>query len=121
MYRSRDIPENSPNGSQLLWMHLVRDRGQGVDLSKADAVVLVQPTWASNATPPLRTWLRAHQTELTGRRLALLVSNWSSPGDKLRTRFEGEFGPVTSFAVVHQRVSEIARAKILGDFVAPLR
>lgn len=92
-----------------------------VDLSAADSVVLVEPTWASNAAPPLRTWLRGHAPELAGKKVALLISNWKSPGELLKTRFESEFGRLTSFAVVHQRADETERSKILDDFVTPLR
>lgn len=92
-----------------------------VDLSEAETVVLVQPTWASSATPPLRTWLQAHKAELAGKKIALLVSNWSSPGEKLKTGFETEFGPLTSFAVVKQRSDDATRTRILDDFVTPLR
>ncbi len=92
-----------------------------VNLSSADTIVLVQPTWASSAAPPLRTWLRAHEPELKGKKLGLLVSNMSSPGERLRAGFEREFGPVASFAVVKQRSDETTRSKVVDDFVAPLR
>ena len=92
-----------------------------VDLSQSETVVLVEPTWASSAAPPLRTWLQAHRAELAGKKMALLVSNWSSPGEKLKTEFEAEFGRLTSFAVVKQHSDDATRARILDDFVTLLK
>ena len=93
----------------------------GVDLKGIDTVVLVQPIWASGVCPPVRTWLLAHQSELKGKKIALLASNLGSPAERLKANFESEFGPLAAFDVIPQREAEENKATRVAAFVKSLK
>ena len=96
-----------------------------VDLLSIKTVVLVQPVWARAVCPPIRTWLRAHAKELSGKRLALLLSAAGSAADPVRAAFETEFakelGALAACSVVLQKLGEGARSKAIEDFAAELK
>jgi hypothetical protein len=91
------------------------------DLSSASAVVLVQPVWASSVCPPLRSWLKAHKEELTGKSIGLLSTNRGSDGGPLQAKFEKEFGPLAAFAVIAEKTDGATRIGILDGFQASLQ
>ncbi len=92
-----------------------------VDLSAVDTVVLFQPVWASGVCPPIRTWLKAHEAELAGKRLGLALSNKGSEGAPLKAKFEAEFGPLAAFTVVRESLPPAEKAEALEAFLASLR
>ena len=96
----------------------------GVELKGIGTVVLVQPVWASSVCPPVRSWIKAHASELTGKRLALLASGYGTPASVLRSKFDAEFGcapgKLFACAAVPQKEDEAARRKRVDDFVAEL-
>ena len=96
----------------------------GVTLEGVKLVVLVQPVWAASLCPPLRSWLLAHRDHLRGARLALLASCQISPPAGIQAKYDSEFGqafgPLAAFAVVHQKLSEPERSRIIDDFAAAL-
>jgi menaquinone-dependent protoporphyrinogen IX oxidase len=92
----------------------------GVDLSGAAAVVLVQPVWAGNLCPPMRTWFQAHQPELAGKRIGFLATNKGSDPAALRQRVEAELGPLSAFALLRETVSAAERDEALKGFEAAL-
>lgn len=77
-----------------------------VDLAGAESAVLVEPVWAGSVCPPLRTWLKAHQAELAGKKVALLVSCLGSEAEQIRAKFEAEFFPLAAFARVLEKDSQ---------------
>jgi hypothetical protein len=92
----------------------------GIELKGVHTVVLVQPVWASNLCPPLRTWLRAHKEELKGVRLALLASHLGSPPEKFRANAEKEFGAFAAFAAIIESTGAEGKKAALKDFAAQL-
>ncbi|MGA2547853.1 MAG: hypothetical protein ABSF43_14975 [Rectinemataceae bacterium] len=99
-------------------------RDPGVELGAAETVVLVQPVWASAVCPPLRSWIRAHSKELAGKRVAVLLSDYSTPASELRPKFELEFpaelGKLAACAAVMRKADAVQRKKAVDDFVAEL-
>lgn len=93
----------------------------GVDLAKADTVVLVHPVWAANVCPPVRTWLNAHKAELAGKRIGLVVSNKGSDGAPIKAKFEEEFGPVASFTAVREDLDPAGKTLLLDGFLEAVR
>lgn len=91
------------------------------DLAGLRHLVLVQPLWADSVCPPLRSWLRGRKDELAGLKLSLLTSNFGSPGDTLRARFEAEFGPLTVFKVISQKTPGPEREAALASFAAAIQ
>jgi hypothetical protein len=93
----------------------------GIDLSKASAVALVQPIWASAVCPPLRSWLKAHGEELRGKRIGLLLTAKATDGEVVRGKFEKEFGPLVAFATVYEKDGEASRMRSLEKFADALK
>jgi hypothetical protein len=95
-----------------------------VDLSAVKSVALVQPVWASAICPPIRTWLRAHEKELDGKRVAILSSAYSTPPLAIRGKYEAEFGArlgaLAACSVVNRKDGPAERERALGDFAAEL-
>ena len=92
----------------------------GIDLTDVGTVVLVQPIWASNFSPVLRTWLDAHRSELSGARLAMLASQSGSPPEKFRSNVEAELGGLVAFATVPEPLAAQERAERLRDLASRL-
>jgi menaquinone-dependent protoporphyrinogen IX oxidase len=92
-------------GGQASMGRASRIKDPEVDLADAESVVLVEPVWAGSVCPPLRTWLRAHAAELSGKKIALLVSCLGSEAEPLRAKFEAEFFPLAAFARVLEKDS----------------
>jgi hypothetical protein len=96
----------------------------GVSLEKVKLVVLVQPVWASGICPPVRSWLLAHQGELRGIPLALLVSSLGPSPARLPAAYEAEFGTVfghlVAFAGIRQWLGDPEREKIIEHFASAL-
>jgi hypothetical protein len=96
----------------------------GVVLEGVKLVVVVQPVWAASLCPPLRSWLLAHRNHLQGARLALLASCQISPPARIQAKYDSEFGqafgPLAALAVVHQKLSEAEKSRIIHDFAAAL-
>lgn len=93
----------------------------GVDLKDAQTVVIVEPVWASSVVPPVRTWLRAHASEVKGKKLAVLVTNMGSPMDKFKMKFEAEFGPLSAFSGVAQSESPEIRESRIREFAEAVK
>jgi len=91
-----------------------------VDLAAADTVVMVQPIWASGVLPPLRTWLRSHESELRDKRLGLFTVCKGSNASTVRTAFESEFRPLSAFGDVKEADDEATRRRVCEAFVASL-
>jgi menaquinone-dependent protoporphyrinogen IX oxidase len=91
-----------------------------VDLSRADAVALVAPVWASSVCPPIRSWINAHRAELAGKKIGLLLSNLGSPGEPLKKAFEEEFSPLSSFDVLRQRLGGEEKSRRIRKFYESL-
>jgi len=92
----------------------------GIELKGVHTVVLVQPVWASNLCPPLRSWLLAHKEELKGVRLALLASHLGSPPEKFRANVEKEFGALAAFAAITERSGAAEKESAVKAFAAQL-
>ncbi|PKL08836.1 MAG: hypothetical protein CVV51_06905 [Spirochaetae bacterium HGW-Spirochaetae-7] len=92
----------------------------GIDLSGADTVVMVQPIWASGIVPPLRTWLKAHESELRGKRLGLFTVCKGSETGPIRAAFEKEFMKLTAFGGIKERDDERTQSAAFGAFVNSL-
>jgi len=88
----------------------------GVDLGSVDAIVLVHPIWASNVCPPVRSWLKAHEPEVTGKKLGLIVSCQGPDGGPVKERFEAEFGPLVAFGVFPENLDPTERKGRLERF-----
>jgi hypothetical protein len=97
----------------------------GVELKGVRLVVLVQPVWAASLCPPLRSWLIANRAHLRWARLALLVSCQVSPPERIQAKYDSEFGqtfgPLAALAVVHQKLPEPEKTRIIDDFAAALQ
>jgi len=96
----------------------------GIDLTDVGTVVLVQPIWASNLSPVLRTWLDAHRAELSGARLAMLASQSGSPPERFRSNVEAELGGLVAFAAIPERLAmqeRIDRLEALAGCLQPAR
>lgn len=91
------------------------------DLSGAKIVVLIQPVWASQVVPPMRSWLNAHHQELKGKKIVLICSNQGSPAERIRANFEKEFGRLDGFTVVNQKLPRDARARLIDAVAQPLK
>lgn len=104
------------SGSQAARKIAAPIKDPGISLSGVRTVILVQPIWASNLCPPLRTWLQAHHDELSGVRLALVASNLGSPPEKFRANFEKEFGPLVAFTSIAQKESSEKKTAALKEF-----
>jgi hypothetical protein len=81
----------------------------------------VQPIWASNLSPILRTWLDTHRSELSGVRLAMLASQSGSPPERFRANIESELGGLAAFAVVPERLAPQEIAERLRSFASSLQ
>jgi len=92
-----------------------------VDLAKVESVVLVEPVWASSVCPPLRTWLKAHKAELTGKKVALLVSCLGSEAEPIRAKFEAEFFPLAAFARVLEKDSQAEKDAAIDALCGAVR
>jgi menaquinone-dependent protoporphyrinogen IX oxidase len=92
----------------------------GVDLSKADSVVMVQPIWASGIVPPLRTWLKAHEHELKGKKLGLFTVCKGSDAEPVRRAFEAEFMPLAAFGSIKELDGEKAQEEAFEAFALTL-
>lgn len=92
----------------------------GVSLADKNIIILVQPIWASSIVPPLRTWLQSHTNELTGKKIALLVTNKGGPVEKLKIAFETEFWPLTALASIPEKTDDSEMQRILREFLASL-
>lgn len=92
----------------------------GVDLSAANAVVMVQPIWASGVVPPLRTWLKAHESELKGKKLGLFTVCKGSDASQVRSAFEGEFMPLAAFGSIRELDGEQAQDEAFDSFARSL-
>ncbi len=92
----------------------------GVDLSAADTVVMVQPIWASGVVPPLRSWLRAHESELKAKKLGLFTVCKGSDAEPVRSAFEGEFMPLAAFGSIKELDGEKAREEAFEAFALAL-
>ena len=101
-------------------------RDPDAKLASVKTVVLVHPVWASAVCPPVRTWLRSHAKELSGKRVAVLASAYSTPAAVIRAKYEGEFaadlaaGRLAACAVVQQKDAEALRERTVADFAAEL-
>ena len=95
-------------------------RDPNVMLDSAAQVILVQPVWAGAVCPPLRTWIQAHLTELEGKRIGLLCTNKGSPGEPVRAKYEKEFGPLSSFAVIRENLTDDEKEAIISNFLGQL-
>jgi hypothetical protein len=75
--------------------------------------------------PPIRSWILAHAKELAGKKVAVLLSDYSTPASELRSKFELEFpseiGTLAACAAVMQKADTAQRAKAIDDFVAELK
>ncbi len=91
-----------------------------VDLSSADTVVMVQPIWASGVVPPLRTWLRSHESELRDKRLGLFTVCKGSDASAVKLAFEAEFRPLSAFGGAKEADDEATRRSACAAFVAAL-
>jgi len=92
-----------------------------VDLAGVRYLIFVQPVWASAVTPPLRTWMRGHQTDLAGKKLGLLCTNLGSPGDRVLAAWNAEFAPLAAFTVVSAKISATAKSDAIRSFLSQLR
>ncbi len=95
-------------------------RDPGIALTGVRLVVLVQPIWADNMCPPLRTWLQAHKEEIKGARLALLASQLGTTPKKIRLNVEKEFGPLAAFATIAESMEPEAKKAAVQAFAAML-
>lgn len=95
-----------------------------LDLGRVSTIVLVQPVWASAICPPIRSWLRAHAKELTGKRIALLTSSMGTSASVLRSAFESEFasdtGKLAACANILQQAGQAERDIAIEEFVSEL-
>lgn len=92
----------------------------GVDLSSASTLILVQPVWAGNLCPPLRTWFQAHKAELAGKRIGFLATNKGSDPDSFKARVEAELGSLAAFALLRESLPKAEVEKALAGFKATL-
>ena len=53
-----------------------------IDLADYDRIILGFPVWASNFTPPLRTFLSEHLTEIKGKQVAAFACQMGGGADK---------------------------------------
>jgi len=95
-------------------------RDPGVDLAKYATLVLVQPVWASAVCPPLRTWLCAHEKELSGKRVGLIVSQKGNSAERVRAAYEVEFGPLSAFTNILELDGTEEKTRKLAAFAALL-
>ncbi len=91
-----------------------------VPLKGIQTLILVQPVWASNLCPPLRTWLNGHRSELYGVRLALLASHMGSPPERFRSNVEKELGKLESVMCIRESLDFESKTAALGDFASSI-
>jgi flavodoxin len=95
-------------------------RDPGVDLASASTVILVEPVWAGNLCPPMRTWFRAHKAELEGKKLGFLATSQGSDPAEIKAKIEAELGPLAAFALLRETISATERNASLGEFSSAL-
>jgi len=92
-----------------------------ISLYRFNHIVIVEPTWAGNVSPPVRTWISTHENELPNKKCSLLVTNRGSAGEPIRAKFEDEFGATISklsaFAVVRESLNPEKKSCIVAEFV----
>jgi flavodoxin len=89
-----------------------------VDLSLYTNIILVQPMWAFSICPPMRSWLEAHKQELQNKNIGMIVSYLGTNPQKIRTSFEKDYGPLTSFCALAEKTPEDRKHLELNRFVA---
>ena len=93
----------------------------GMDLSKFNHIVIVEPTWAGSVPPPIRAWISNHKGEFSGKKVSLLITNKGSAGDPIRKKFEEEFGVVVgnlkAFAVIREDLAAEEKSRIVSEFI----
>ena len=67
-----------------------------VDLASYDRIIFGSPVWASNFTPPLRTFIDANRSALTGKRISAYVCMAGSGGAKVLKKL-AKFLAIPSF------------------------
>lgn len=60
--------------------------------AKYDSVVLATPVWASNITPPMRTFVNENREALTGKKLCLLMCFLGGGADKASAKLKELLG-----------------------------
>lgn len=78
-----------------------------INLSNYDGVVIVVPVWASNLTPPMRTWLQNHKRDLAGKPIAVLGSCKGSDPQTYANNIKEEFPPVKACSVCLEKESNV--------------
>ena len=62
------------------------------DAEKYDLIIFGMPVWASSVTPPLRTFIRDHLTEIGDKKIAAFSCMLGSGGDKALAKLQGVLG-----------------------------
>ena len=68
-----------------------------IDLSEYDRVILGFPVWASNFTPPIRTFLSRHMSEIKGKQVAAFACQSGGGAEKALAKLQ-KFMGLKSFA-----------------------
>ncbi len=95
-------------------------QGPKISMQGIRTVILVQPIWADNLCPPLRTWLNSHKEELKGVRLALLASQLGPTPKNFRANVEKEFGTLAVFAAITEGSAAEEKESAIKAFAAKL-
>lgn len=107
IYKSKGFAKFLSGGRSAIKEETPELESGDIDLTGYDCVILGFPVWASNVAPPLRTFVKEHQTELQAKSLAAFACQGGSGAEKAFAKLKGAIG-IEAFAAE-------------GIFIEPMR
>jgi hypothetical protein len=85
-----------------------------MNLSGIQDLIIVQPIWASNLCPPIRTWINKNRDFIKNMRIGLVCSQLGSPPERFLGNAELEIGNLTAFASIKETLPIIEKEAMLS-------
>ena len=91
-YKSKGLAKFLWGGKSAMMAEKPELEPYDIDLSEYGRIVFGFPVWASNFTPPLRTFIEENKAQISGKDLAAFACQSGSGAEKAFTKLKKELG-----------------------------
>lgn len=91
-YKSKGLAKFLWGGKSAMMAEKPELEPYDIDLSEYGRIVFGFPVWASNFTPPLRTFIQENKAQISGKDLAAFACQSGSGAEKAFTKLKKELG-----------------------------
>lgn len=91
-YKSKGLAKFLWGGKSAMMAEKPELEPYDIDLSEYGRIVFGFPVWASNFTPPLRTFIQDNKAQISGKDLAAFACQSGSGAEKAFTKLKKELG-----------------------------